>query len=236
MVTETKEMVVSTGELYRTLSEASETLFLQIWQEREKYDTKTRNYKMMSKITGGATGAVFGKAVSGAVGKAVSGAAGKAVSGAAGKAVSGAAGKAVSGAVGKAVAGAALGNAAGFIVGAIAVFGFGGVGAIVGAKALNSIVKTFYEPKAAGKMEKATQKCIEQFKEEVGHTRVRMVEQVSAQIMEIFEKELVSVDGCFTDFRMSVNIDEKKIPLLEQKLLETEKILKQIDTIERERG
>ena len=45
MVTETKESIVTTGELYRTLSDASETLFLQIWNERKKYDASIRNSK-----------------------------------------------------------------------------------------------------------------------------------------------------------------------------------------------
>lgn len=191
MVAETKKTIVSTSELYKTLSDASETLFLQIWREREKYDAKIRNRKILSGISGAGTLGTAGG-----------------------------------------FAGVALGNAVGStLVSVVACVGLIGIGAIVGIVAVNSIAKTLYDPKAAGKMEEATQKCIEQFKEEVGHTRIRMVEQVSAQITEIFEKELASVDGCFADFRMSVNIDEKKIPVLEQKLLETEKILRQIDTI-----
>ncbi len=202
MVAETKETVVSTSELYRTLSDASETLFLQIWNERKKYDAKIRNRKILSTLGGGS---VLGTA--GAVG-----------------------GVALGGAVSSAVGGT-IGGIAGVLVGGIAVVGLVGIGVIVGAVVVNSIAKTLYDPKAAEKMEEATQKCIGQFKAEVDHTRSKMIEQISAQITEIFEKELAAVDGCFTDFRISVNIDEKKIPVLEQKLTETQRLLMEINSI-----
>lgn len=206
MVAETKETIVVTGELYRTLSDASETLFMQIWKEREKYDGKIRNRKVLSTIGGGGIGGTVG--VAGAV------------------AIGGVAKGAVIGLLGEAAA-----SAVGGIVGCLAGAGLVGIGVIVGAVVINSIVKTFWDPKAAEKMEEATQKCIERFKAEVDNTRVKMIEQISAQITEIFEKELASVDGCFTDFRISVNIDEKKIPVLEQKLIETEKLIWEINTI-----
>lgn len=206
MVAETKETIVVTGELYRTLSDASETLFMQIWKEREKYDAKIRNRKVLSTIGGGGTLGAAG--VAGAV------------------AIGGVAKGAVIGLLGEAAA-----SAVGGIVGCLAGVGLVGIGVIVGAVVINSIVKTFWDPKAAEKMEEATQKCIERFKAEVDNTRVKMIEQISAQITEIFEKELASVDGCFTDFRISVNIDEKKIPALEQRIIETEKLIREINTI-----
>ncbi len=79
-------------------------------------------------------------------------------------------------------------------------------------------------------MEETTQKCIEQFKTEVEHTRSVMIEQITSQVTGIFEKEITSVDGCFTEFRMSVNIDERKLPLLEQRLQETENLLQYIES------
>lgn len=194
MVAETKETIVTAGELYRTLSDASETLFLQIWNERKKYDARIRNRKVLSTIGGGGIGGTVGVA-------------------------------------GAAALGAKVGGGVGLLVGGIAGAGLLGIGVIVGAVAVNLIVKTLYDPKAAEKMEEATQKCIEQFKAEVDNTRIKMIEQVSSQIAEIFDKELASVDGCFTDFRISVNIDEKKIPVLEQKLIETEKLIREINTI-----
>lgn len=206
MVAETKETIVVTGELYRTLSDASETLFMQIWKEREKYDAKIRNRKVLSTIGGGGTLGAAGVAGAVAIGEVAKGA--------------------VIGLLGEAAA-----SAVGGIVGCLAGVGLVGIGVIVGAVVINSIVKTFWDPKAAEKMEEATQKCIERFKAEVDNTRVKMIEQISAQITEIFEKELASVDGCFTDFRISVNIDEKKIPALEQRIIETEKLIREINTI-----
>lgn len=186
MVDETKEVVLSTGELYHTLSDASETLFLQIWEERKKYDDRIRKRKVFSTVGGGG--------------------------------VLGAAGV---------VAGAALEGT----LGAIAAFGLLGIGVIVGAVVVNQIAKSLYDPKAADRMEENVQKCIEQFKTEVSHTRMEMIEQVSAQITAIFENELTSVDNCFTEFRMSVNIDEKKIPVLEERLGEAESLLVKLDSI-----
>lgn len=194
MVAETKKTIVTAGELYRTLSDASETLFLQIWNERKKYDARIRNRKVLSTIGGGGIGGTVGVA-------------------------------------GAAALGAKVGGGLGLLVGGIVGAGLLGIGVIVGAVAVNLIVKTLYDPKAAEKMEEATQKCIEQFKAEVDNTRIKMIEQVSLQIAEIFDEELASVDGCFTDFRISVNIDEKKIPVLEQKLIETEKLIREINTI-----
>lgn len=203
MVAETKETIVATGELYKTLSDASENLFLQIWNERKKYDASIRNRKVLSTIGGGGALGTLGAVGGVALGEAVK----------------------------EAMIAKAIGTMAGVITGSIAVVGLVGIGVIVGAVVVNSIVKTFWDPKAAGKMEEATQKCIEQFKAEVDNTRVKMIEQISSQVTEIFEKELASVDGCFTEFRISVNIDEKKIPVLEQKLIETEKLIKEINAI-----
>lgn len=200
MVTETKESIVTTGELYRTLSDASETLFLQIWNERKKYDARIRNSKGISIGGGGGAGAIGGLALAGVKVKGAT-------------------------TLGATVA-AALGAPVWVGTAAIIV-----VGVITSAVIFNTMAKVFYAPYAADKMEDATQKCIEQFKTEVNKTRVKMIEQISAQITEIFEKELASVDGCFTDFRISVNVDERKIPLLEQKLIETGKLLEQINNI-----
>lgn len=187
MVDETREMVVSTGELYRTLSDASETLFMQIWNERKKYDNRIRCSKAISMAGGAAAG----------------------------------------GYAGATYLTAALGVTAGSLAGIFLL----AIGAIVGALVIKKMAKELYAPHAADQMEKATGKCIEQFKEEVNHTRVEMIEQVTRQITTIFEDELAAVDNCFTEFRMSVNIDERKIPLLEQKMQEAEELLLKLDNI-----
>lgn len=192
MVAETKETIITAGEFYRTLSDASETLFMQIWAARKKYDNNVKDVSAGFGILGAVGGAAGGKAVALKVVAAIK----------------------------------ATGVATTLTTGALVV-----VVGFIAAAALYKLAKFLYAPHAADKMEEATQKCIEQFKMEVDCTRAKMIEQVSAQITEIFEKELASVDGCFTDFRIAVNIDERKIPLLEKKLSETGKLLEQINNI-----
>lgn len=227
MSDETKEAVLSTGELYRTLSGASETLFMQIWNERKKYDTRIRNRKLASAAGGAAAGLAAGVpggvAAGGAVGTAVT-----SLISAAATTISG--GSAAAGSA--AVAGsAAAGAVAGGLTGVIAAGALIGIGAIVGAFVINSLTKAIFDPRAANRMEANVQKCIEQFKDEVKHTRANMISQISAQITDIFKTELASVDNCFTEFRMSVNIDETRLPLLEQHLLEAENLLMRLDNI-----
>lgn len=203
MSDDTKEVVLSTARLYRSLSEASETLFMEIWNERKKYDAQIRNRKIGSAVGGTAVGVAGGVALGGAVGSAVT----------------------------SALGGATAAIAAGGLVGIIATGALIGIGAIVGSLVINAIAKAIFDPKAANQMEANVQKCIEQFKTEVNNTRINMIEQVTSQITDIFKTELASVDNCFTEFRMSVNIDEKKIPLLEQHLLEAENLLMGLDNI-----
>ena len=198
MVAETKEAVVAATGFYQTLSTASETLFMQIWEERRKYDQRIATRKVASIGGGGAVGGALGFFAASHMAATVA-------------------------------ATATTTAAAGVAAGSIGMICLVGIGVIVGAVAINYLAKTLYDPKAGEKMEKATQKCIEQFKAEVSNTRTEMIAQISEQIRTIFQEELMSVDGCFTDFRMSVNIDEKKIPLLEQNLLKTQNLLKQIE-------
>ena len=189
MVNETREVIVSTGELYRTLSDASETLFMQIWEARKKYDTNARNINLASKAAGAAAGAFGGNAIAGAL---------------------------------------ITGSGVFATVGTVAIIA---IVAIAGAIVINKIAKEFFDPRNENKLEETTRQCIEEFKAEVNQTRIRMIDQITAQITEIFENELAAVDGCFAEFRMSVNIDERKIPMLEQRLLEAEDLLMKIDSI-----
>lgn len=207
MADETREMVVSTGELYRTLSEASETLFMQIWNERKKYEARMEFVDNFSKKGGGVVGGVLGYLGGKLLGNKTKGL--------------------VITQIVKSEAAAGLGSiACGVVCSAVIV-----IGLIAGAAVIHSLAKSIFDPMFAGKMEKNTRKCIEQFKNEVDHTRVEMIEQVTGQITTIFENELANVDNCFTEFRMSVNIDERKIPLLEQRMQEAENLLLKIETI-----
>lgn len=207
MADETREMVVSTGELYRTLSDASETLFMQIWNERKKYEARMEFVDNFSKKAGGVGGGVLGYLGGKWLGNKTKGL--------------------VITQIVKSEAAAGLGSiACGVVCSAVIV-----IGLIAGAAVIHSLAKSIFDPMFAGKMEKNTRKCIEQFKNEVDHTRVEMIEQVTGQITTIFENELANVDNCFTEFRMSVNIDERKIPLLEQRMQEAENLLLKIETI-----
>ncbi len=206
MVAETKKTIITTGELYKTLSDASETLFLQIWNERKKYDTRIENRKRAAKgvtVMGGVGGFAAATTAKVTIGKTTT-------------------------ALGLAVTKILFSASAPAWTGTAVIIGVCAIASVV---VFNTMAKILYDPKAADKMEEATQKCIEQFKAEVDNTRVKIIKQISTQITEIFENELASVDGCFTDFRISVNIDEKKIPLLEQKLIETGKLLEKINNI-----
>lgn len=222
MVNETKEVIVSTGELYRTLSDASETLFMQIWEARKKYDTNARNINLASVVTGLAVG---GGAAAAATAGTVSTAAATAATAAA--VVEAAAAGTVSATAATVATAEAVAAASAFLSSALIVV----IAAIVGAVVINKIAKAFFDPRNENKLEKITRQCIEEFKAEVNQTRIRMIDQITAQITEIFEKELAAVDGCFAEFRMGVNIDERKIPMLEQRLLEAEDLLMKIDSI-----
>lgn len=189
MVNETREVIVSTGELYRTLSDASETLFMQIWEARKQYDQNIMARKAASTTAGVAVGVYGGIAIAGAL---------------------------ITG---------------GGVIAAAGTFAIIAIAAIVGAIVINKIAKAFFDPRNENKLEETTRQCIEEFKAEVNQTRIKMIDQITAQITEIFENELAAVDGCFAEFRMGVNIDERKIPMLEQRLLEAEDLLMKIDSI-----
>lgn len=197
IVAETKDTVVSAGEFYKTLGEASEELFLQIWEARKKYDRSIKMREDISLGTGAAGGGALTTAALGMM------------------AWNTLKEKTIISALGAALSP----SCAPLII----------VGALAGSLLINKLAKDCFDPKAADKMERTTQKCMEQFKLEVDQTRKSMIGQVTSQITSIFENELSVIDGCFTEFRMSVNIDERKMPLLEQKLEETEKLLEKID-------
>lgn len=182
MVTETRENAIIVSQFYQTLTEASEELFLQIWDERKRHDEKLAVERTLAKVSGSVAGGVGGFLL----------------------------------------AGASV---------AITPILLSIIGGIIGAEIISAIARVLYEPKADRHMEESVQNCIAQFKAEVNKTRSAMTEQISSQIRDIFKKELTTVDGLFAEFRMSVNIDERKLPLLEAQLDNTEKLLEVIDRL-----
>ena len=182
MIAETKENALTVSQLYKTLTEASETLFLQIWEARKKHDKwkKMENVGLgVGTLAGGGGGVLL-----------------------------------------YAMATEAIAVTGGTVLIAVA--------CIAGAVAVWKIAKPLFESWNDDQMEETKQKCIAQFKEEVDKTRSVMIEQIASQIREIFKNELTTIDLSFSEFRMSVNIDERKIPLLEAQLQETAKLLEAI--------
>lgn len=107
------------------------------------------------------------------------------------------------------------------------------IGAILGALLIYEIAKRIFDPMAADKMEKNVQECIRMFHDEVGKTKEAMIGQVTGQITELFENELANIDSCFTDFRISVNVEAEKIPVLEEKARTVGTLMEQIREMER---
>ncbi|MCM1156713.1 MAG: hypothetical protein NC392_15265 [Roseburia sp.] len=138
------------------------------------------------------------------------------------------------GTVGGTVGGVAIGIKAGImglLIGGMATIGLIGIGVIVSTAVINNVAKTLYDSKAAAQMEESTQKCIQQFREEVGRTRENMILEVTEQIRGVFEKELACVDDCFTDFRLSVNIEGERLPELRQQMQQVGQLAEQIGRI-----
>lgn len=184
MVRETKQTTYTISNYYKSLYEASETLFLQIWKERKKYDKRILRERTLAGVSGATAGIAGGIAISNTVG----------------------------------LLGTAMLGSLGLII----------IGAILGAVIIKRLAGILYEPGAANRMEENVRKCIEQFKDEVSRTRQQMLGQVSGQIKEIFANELASVDGCFAEYRMSVHIDEQRLPLMEAKIEEIHRLLNAI--------
>lgn len=216
----TKETALMAGEFYQTLSGASEELFSAIWKERETYDRKINTRDVLSRMIGGSAGAAGGAAGWLAIAKGVAAAATKMAAG--------------GGVVASAAAGE--GAAVGLITGVLTVVPIIGIGVIVGVAVMNTMAKTLYDPRAAAKMEKNTQECILKFKTEVDKTRKIMIRDVTEQITVLFKKELEFVDGSFTDFRLSVNIEGEKLPVLQKQIETAEALSERIGQLEEERN
>ena len=108
------------------------------------------------------------------------------------------------------------------------------VGALVGGLLIAKIAKNIASAKSMPELEKSVQKSIEEFKTEVSKNRTAMTEEILSTIEAIFKRELDTADKTFLDFRMSVNIDSQKIPLLEERMEKIDGYLLQIEEMERE--
>lgn len=111
------------------------------------------------------------------------------------------------------------------------VVAIGGVGAI----ALYEFLGGIFAANSLETMEKRVNECVAEFRSQIGAAKEDMKAQVLSSVEEIFVTELSNADKSFVDFRMSVNIDSKNIPLIESKLEKVHMLMEQIEKMERER-
>lgn len=110
------------------------------------------------------------------------------------------------------------------------------VAAVVGAVFIAKMAKKISSAKNMTEMERCVQEAISDFRIEVSRTKNQMTDQIMETIDAIFKRELESADKTFLDFRMSVNIDAKNIPLLEDRMDKINVLMDKIEKIEKERS
>lgn len=103
----------------------------------------------------------------------------------------------------------------------------GGV-AFAGGLALKTAANAIFTAKGTEELEIKTREFINEFKTEVSNTQNVMTKQVLTAVEELFLKELSEADRSFLDFRMSVNIDSRNIPILEEKMNKIQVIMENI--------
>ena len=177
---------------YLTLSEASEELFMKLWEARSNRDLFIENFTM----AGGAVGAVAG------------GVAGYAASG-----VLSAGFKIAAEHTGKKLLKALVE----FIVPVGPVLWPVVIG-LISAVFIAKMAKKIASANTLPQMEQRVAEAIAEFKEEVAKTKEEMTTQILDTVDKMFQRELETVDRSFSEFRMSVNIDSRNIPLLEEKM------------------
>lgn len=106
------------------------------------------------------------------------------------------------------------------------------IGIIVGGRVIKKIAKELSSAKNMMELEKKAAECIEVFKKEVANTRDEMTTQILNTIDAMFKKELETIDQTFVEYRMSVNIDSKNIPVLEEKMRNIENLMDKIEKME----
>lgn len=191
-------------EYYVSLTEASEELYTKMWNARETHD---RNVKISSTI-GGAIGSAVGTATT------------------------------------------AMWATNGLIAGFMSSFGTTATafmvisnptmlipiaaGTLLFGVGTHELVEKIITIKSNEKLDEKMQVYIEEFQTQVAAAKENMTEQILENIENIFIGELDTVDKSFADFRMSVNIDSKNIPMLEVQMEKVQDLLEQLNQIEKE--
>ena len=63
-----------------------------------------------------------------------------------------------------------------------------------------------------------------------------MTEEILTTVDKIFKEELECADKIFLDYRVAVNIDARKIPMLEEKMTHVQNLMEQLQKITEENG
>lgn len=213
----TERKLVATQNYYTSLFDASEELFMKIWNARDAYD---REVEIIS-AGGAATGAAIGGVAAFAMGKTT-----------ASLLLAHSATVSAAATTTEAIAMAAkTAQVASTLATTLTTF-WPIVGALISAVVIYKIAKKIAQSVAGEDLEKVCKEAIKEFKEEISKTRSEMLANILKTIDEIFNRELALVDKSFSEYRMSVNIDGKNIPVLEQRMEKVQSMLIQLEKIE----
>ncbi len=195
MVKNTERSLLISQEYYHSLAEASEELFLKIWDARNARERTERNAQIAGFVTGAAgTGAMEALMVA---------------------------------KTDVIIKLAVMGKGA-VVAGAL----FGGLAVVVSGMIVMKMAKKIFSAKSMEEMERKTHEAIGDFKAEVKRIKEELTEQVFSTVEDLFQAELGKMDKTFADFRKSVNIDGKNIPILEERMKKTAFLMEKINMLE----
>lgn len=204
----TNDMVTHTSKYYNTLYNASEELFLKIWQERDKYDRKVNTASKLGFSIGIAGGLEGAAALSTALGSGLA----TTISSVFG---SGTAAAAVN--AGLSAVGVALGT--GILVPAVT---------LASGVAIGILSKHLAAALLSPHMEKEVDRCIQEFRQDVAAIREQLTGQVLSEVKKLFDRELDRADKSFLEFRTCTNIDSRRLPDMKQELQQISGMLEMI--------
>lgn len=215
MVYKATSQIEVTKDYYHSLADASEELFMELWKARGAYERVLAN----AEVAGGALGAVSGAGA----GMSVAGTFASVMT-----AIGAKAGTAAGAKAGVAAAVTAV-NAVGAVL-------WPAVGAVIGALVIARIAKKIASANTLPELEKKTAEAIAEFRDEAEKNKNEIIEQIFETIEKLFVRETEGADKLFMEFRMSVNIEEKNMFRLEDKLNAIQGYLQQIEELEERRG
>lgn len=190
MVRELEYNLEDTRQYYGTLHDASEELFMQLWDARNKYDRNVKLADHSGKITGAvAAGATAIHLVG------------------------------IAAAKGTVAAAVTVGASICMIP----------VACILGAVLISVLAKKFTAGISEKEMMRNSEEAIEKFKIEVGRIKGEMTLQIMDTIDGIFRKELENADKVFTEFRISSNTENQRLPDIIHGMEKISILLNQLD-------